>query len=80
MADSQLSAPESLWRVITPASVVECRLRPLDQYRFELSISQDEDVILCERFWSEDTARTYASRLHEKVVQLSVEAHRRRAS
>jgi hypothetical protein len=75
MADGHLPAPESLWRVATRASLVECRLALVDGQWFELRVCQDDDVVVRERFWSVEAARAYASTLHEKVLQLSAESH-----
>jgi hypothetical protein len=77
MADGHFSPPESLWRVATPASLVECRLALVDGQWFELCVCQDDEVIVRERFVSEDAARSYANTLHDKVLQLSADSHQR---
>lgn len=83
MADGHFSPHESLWRVATRASLVECRMAVVDGVWYELCVSQDDEVIVRERFSSEDAARSYANTLHEKVRQLSADSHqqhgRRRA-
>lgn len=75
MADGHLSPPESLWRVATRASLVECRLASMDGQWFELAVCQDDEVIVRERFSSENAARSYANTLHDKVLQLSADSH-----
>ena len=79
MADGHLSSPESLWRVATRASLVECRLAVVDGLWFELCVCQDDEVVVRERFPSDEAARAYADTLHDRVLQLSADSHQRDA-
>ena len=62
---------QSLWRVATAVSRIECTLSPLSAGSCELCLSQDREVLLREQFASPEAARTYAAKLHDQVSRLA---------
>jgi hypothetical protein len=70
MAQDSVSAV-SLWRLVTKASLLECTLAPVAANWCELRLSQDNEVVLRERFPSSAAASEYAALLQRRCSDLA---------